>query len=412
MRADYTQGREWGRWMSEIRRFLELLIDRFKEVRGSLVASSLTFTTLLSLVPLVAVSFTVMGQLPMFAQLGATLKVFLLTNLLPDKAGKVIATYAVQFSQKAGDLTLFGGIALIATAVLLLMTIDRSFNAIWQVRRPRPVWNRIALFWLAITFGPVVLAASIAATTFAVTASLGAVDEPQWLRSMVLRMMPMLLFSALFSYLFFAMPNRRINPRHALAGGVFAGVGIVLLQRLLGVYFARFPSYTLLYGTFSAIPIFLVWLYSTWLVILTGAMITAVIPDFLAHRRVLPATVAGRFYASTRLLAALEQAQRASVLSSLTDLAAASRQRIEETDAMLESMREAGWVCESDDGAWLLVGAAGSVSAGQLFNRFVLSAADLVRLSRGDPPDAVQSAQQIAAVLAGVLERPNKDQIG
>ena len=79
---------------------------------------------------------------------------------------------------------------------------------------------------------------------------------------------------------------------------------------------------------------------------------------------------------------------------------------------MLESMREAGWVCESDDGAWLLVGAAGSVSAGQLFNRFVLSAADLVRLSRGDPPGAVQSAQQIAAALAGVLERPTKDQIG
>jgi len=412
MRADYTQGREWGRWMEEIRRFLELLIERFKEVRGSLVASSLTFTTLLSLVPLVAVSFTVMGQLPMFAQLGTTLKVFLLTNLLPDKAGKVIATYAVQFSQKAGDLTLFGGVALIATAVLLLMTIDRSFNAIWQVKRPRPVWNRIALFWLAITFGPVVLAASIAATTYAVTASLGAVDEPLWLRSIVLRMLPMLLFSTLFAYLFFAMPNRRIHPRHALAGGVFAGVGIVLLQRLLGVYFARFPSYTLLYGTFSAIPIFLVWLYSTWLVILVGAMITAVIPDFLAHRRVLPQTTAGRFYASTRLLSALEQAQRAGAVSTLADLAAASRQRIEETEAMLESMRDAGWVCESDDGAWLLVGTAGAVSAGKLFSRFVLSAADVARLASGDRPLAAQSAQQLAEALARALDRHDADQIG
>lgn len=412
MRADYTQGREWGRGMEEVRRFLELLIERFKEVRGSLVASSLTFTTLLSLVPLVAVSFTVMGQLPMFAQLGTTLKVFLLTNLLPDKAGKVIATYAVQFSQKASDLTLFGGVALIATAVLLLMTIDRSFNAIWQVKRPRPVWNRIALFWLAITFGPVVLAASIAATTYAVTASLGAVDEPVWLRSMVLRLMPVLLFSALFAYLFFAMPNRRINPRHAIVGGAFAGVGIVLLQRLLGVYFARFPSYTLLYGTFSAIPIFLVWLYSTWLVILVGAMVTAVIPDFLARRRVLPPTVAGRFYASTRLLAALEQAQRAGVLSTLSELAAASRQRIEETDAMLESMREAGWVCESDDGGWLLVGAAGAVSPGQLFSRFVLSAADVAQLASGDQSGAAQSAQQMAAALARALDRPNTDQIG
>lgn len=397
--------------MQEIRRFLDLLVERFTDVRGSLVASSLTFTSLLSLVPLLAVSFTVMGQLPMFAELGATLKVFLLTNLLPDKAGKVIATYAVQFSQKAENLTLFGGIALIATAVLLLMTIDRSFNAIWQVKRPRPIWNRFALYWLALTIGPVVLAASVAASTYAVTASLGVVGEPEWLRSVMLRSLPALLFCALFSYLYFAVPNRRIQPWHAIAGGVFAGAGIVLLQRLLGVYFSRFPTYTLLYGTFSAIPIFLVWLYSTWLVILIGAMVTAVIPEYLARRRLLPQTVAGRFYASLRLLGALEVAQRAGAQSSLAGLAAASRQRIEEAEAMLEAMREAGWVCESDEGGWLLVGSAGVLTPGQMFARFVFSPDELLRM--GAPGDtAANSARELAAAISTALDRRASDQIG
>ncbi|GAA5180173.1 YihY family inner membrane protein [Niveibacterium umoris] len=397
--------------MYEIRRFVDLLIERFVEVRGSLVASSLTFTTLLSLVPLIAVSFTVMGQLPMFSELGTTLKIFLLTNLLPDKAGKVIATYAVQFSQKAENLTLFGGIALIATAVLLLMTVDRSFNAIWQVKRPRPIWNRFALYWLALTIGPIVLAASVAASTYAITASLDVVADPAWLRTAVLRMLPVVLFSALFTYIFFAVPNRRIEPWHAAAGGIFAGIGIVVLQRLLGVYFARFPTYTLLYGTFSAVPIFLVWLYSTWLVILVGAMVTAVIPDFLARRRLLPQSVAGRFYASVRLLSALETSQKAGRLTSLAWLATASRQRIEETEAMLESMREAGWVCETDAGGWLLIGSAGAVGAKELFSRFVLSSEDIAKLGAADDEASQMSASELAAAIAGVLGQ-GKDQIG
>ncbi|MCX9157609.1 YihY family inner membrane protein [Niveibacterium sp. 24ML] len=399
--------------MHEIRRFVGLLVERFSEVRGSLVAGSLTFTTLLSLVPLVAVSVTVIGQLPMFAQLGATLKIFLLTNLLPDKAGKVIATYAIQFSQKAENLTLFGGIALIATAVLLLMTVDRAFNAIWQIRRPRPLWSRIALFWLTLTFGPIVLAASIAATTFAITASLGAMDEPAWLRGFMLRSaLPVLLFSALFSYLFFAMPNRKIDRVHAMIGGLFAGVGIVVLQRLLGVYFSRFPSYTLLYGTFSAIPIFLVWLYSTWLVILIGAMISAVIPDFLARRNVLPPSAAGRLYASLRLVGVLDAAQRDRRVASLSALAAGSRQRIEETEAMLESMREAGWVSESDEGGWLLVGSAGSIDPAMLFSRFVIAADEIEGLSRGDADDAARASYEAITRVNEALRAKALAQIG
>ena len=385
--------------MTEIRRFLNLLIERFNDVRCSLIAGSLAFTTLLSLVPLLAVTLTVMGQMPVFQVLGQTLRRFLIENFLPDKAGKVIATYAVQFSEKASDLTLVGSAALIATAVLLLLTIDRAINAIWVVKRPRALWTRLTVYWVAITLGPILLAASIAATTEVVRASLGAVNEPEWLRSAVSRALPVVLFSIFFGFLFFAVPNRRIVPLHAAIGGFIAGLGIVLLQRALGYYFASFPSYTLLYGTFSAVPIFLVWLYASWLVVLIGALIAAVIPDYLLHRRLLPSTVAGRFYAAIRLRAALVTAQREGRLATLAELAHESRQRIEDTEYMLEAMREAGWITENDDGHWLLIGRGEALDHAALFRRFVLPVEEIRRLSADA---SAEERESIAAMLRKV----------
>lgn len=204
----------------DVQRFARLVFDRFLAVRAMTVAGSLAFTTLLSFVPLLVVALTVIGQMPVFARLGRTLRAFLLENLLPDRAGKVIASYALQFSDKAVDLTLVGSLALTATAVLLLLTIDRVFNAIWMVKRPRPLWTRLAIYWMALTLGPLILAASIAATTFLVSASLGAVDEPLWLRHSAFKLLPPLLFTLFFTFLYRAVPNRRIRRAHALIGGL------------------------------------------------------------------------------------------------------------------------------------------------------------------------------------------------
>lgn len=384
--------------LRDVQRFAKLVVERFLAVRAMTVAGSLAFTTLLSCVPLLVVALTVIGQLPVFAHLGKTLRSFLLENLLPDRAGKVIATYALQFSDKAVDLTLVGSLALIATAVLLLLTIDRVFNAIWMVKRPRPLWARLAIHWMALTLGPLILAASIAATTFLVSASLGAVDEPAWLRHGAFRVLPPLLFTLFFAFLYRTIPNRRTRRAHALIGGFVAALGLVLLQRLLGIYFARFPSYTLLYGAFSAMPIFLVWLYSSWLVVLGGAVVAAVIPDFLAERRLLPATVPGRFYAALRLADALAEAQRNERVPTLEELARASLQRIEETEAMLEAMRAEGWVAETDGGEWVMVGGGASLDAGRIFRRFVLPLAELEALSR-------EADGRGNAALRDVLER-------
>jgi membrane protein len=259
--------------------FLSRCIARFREERCAQAAASLAFTTLLALVPLLTVALVLISHFELFSGLGMALRKFLLANMLPEKAGKVIATYALQFTQKTGRLTILGTGMLILTALLLIFSIDRVLGRIWRVRQPRPIIRRILVYFGGLVVGPVVLGASVAAATYLMTASLGLVNEPVWVNELVLRMLPALLLAALCALIYYAMPNRPVAPRHAAAGGVVAALGFTLVQRGFGVYVASFPNYTLIYGAFSALPIFLVWLYLSWLAVLAGALTAAVLGE-------------------------------------------------------------------------------------------------------------------------------------
>lgn len=259
--------------------FLTRCIVRFREERCAQAAASLAFTTLLALVPLVTVALVLISHFDVFSALGAALRSFLLANLLPEKAGKVIAVYALQFSQKTGRLTLLGTVMLVATALLLLLSIDRVFGRIWRVRQPRPLLKRILVYLGVLLLGPVVVGGCIAAATYLLTASLGLVNEPRWMTNFLLKALPALLLAALCGVIYYAMPNRPVARRHALAGGLVAAVGFSLLQRGFAIYVAAFPNYTLIYGAFATVPIFLVWLYLSWLVVLAGALTTAILGE-------------------------------------------------------------------------------------------------------------------------------------
>ncbi|PKO49504.1 MAG: hypothetical protein CVU28_16080, partial [Betaproteobacteria bacterium HGW-Betaproteobacteria-21] len=154
--------------LQSFRDFAALFAERFGATRCPQVASSLAFTTLLALVPLITVTISMFGNMPGMDEIGASLKTFLLQNLLPDRAGQIITTYAIQFSQKAARLTLIGTILLAITALLLLATIERVFNHIWGVRKPRRMLLRITVYWFVLTLGPVVLGASVIATGYLV----------------------------------------------------------------------------------------------------------------------------------------------------------------------------------------------------------------------------------------------------
>ena len=259
--------------------FLMRCVKRFREERCAQAAASLAFTTLLALVPLLTVTLVLISHFEFFASLGAALRNFLLANLLPEKAGKVIAAYVLQFSQKTGRLTILGTSMLVVTALLLLFSIDRVFSQIWRVRQQRPLVKRVLLYLTCLVLGPVVLGAIVAAATYLLTSSLGLVNEPKWIANLLLRSLPVLLLATLCSWIYYALPNKPVAPWHAVSGGVLTALGFALIQRGFAMYLSLVPNYTLIYGAFAALPILLVWLYLSWLVVLAGALAAAVMGE-------------------------------------------------------------------------------------------------------------------------------------
>lgn len=245
------------------------------------IAAALSFATLIGLVPMIATAFALISHLPVGAGLGSALEKFLLANLLPDKAGIIIAKYIGQFASRAGRVTFLGVVVLGATALIQMLTIERAFNQIWRVKAVRPLLRRLAIHGLALLLGPLVFGASLAAISFVVGVSLGVLDEPAWVSQMVIRgVVPFVFMTALFGLLYWGVPNKPVKPWHAVFGGAMAALGFVGLQKLFTLYLsAGFTVNAVVYGAFSAIPVFLVWLYASWSVILIGALLVAELPQ-------------------------------------------------------------------------------------------------------------------------------------
>jgi membrane protein len=265
-------------------RYPVLLMQKLREVRAVQTASSLAFTSLLAIVPMLTVSIIVTDKVGVFSPVSAGVRQFLIREVLPDRAGRVITNYVVQFSQKAAGLTVLGTALLVLTALMLLQTIDKTFNGIWHVTAPRPWFVRLPAYVLALMLGPLLFGLGAYVTSMLVSASLGFVNEPRWVAKLSYQVASATLLSALFAYVFHVVPNKALNSWHSVVGGIVAGVGIVLIQRLFGLYLSRLPNFTLVYGTFSVLPIFLIWLHATWLVVLFGATVAASLHEYPGKR--------------------------------------------------------------------------------------------------------------------------------
>lgn len=256
------------------------MLRRFRQERFTQIAASLSYTTLLSLVPLVGLVVGLMADLPFFPLILEQINAFLVHNLLPDKAGVVIAKYTLIFSHKINRLTWIGVSFLAVTALVLMLTIERALNHVWQVAVSRSPGRRLRLYLVMVLAGPLVLGAAFGVTSYLVTASLGLLNEPMWVGRFLLKGLSAVLLGGFFAFLYYAVPNVPIRPRHALWGGALATLAITVMQRGFEFYLAKVPSYTLIYGAFAAVPIFLVWLYLSWLAVLLGALLAATL-----HRR-------------------------------------------------------------------------------------------------------------------------------
>ncbi len=345
---------------------------RFYEERGLQVAASLSYTTLLSLVPLFTVALAVSTAFPVFDETVDALQLFVFENFLPDARGiDTIADQINSFTQNAGRLTAIGIAFFAVTAVLLIRTIDEALNGIFRVQRPRPVLQRVLIYWAVLTLGPALVGGSLSATSFALGSSLGWLNL-DILADAILRVLPFLFTCAALTLLYAVVPYRHVPWRHALAGGILAGIAFEIAKRAFALYLVRFPTYTLIYGAFATIPIFLVWMYVSWVVMLAGAALTAMLP---AYHIPDPRKVAGSDFADTlAVLGALARAHADGRVLTLRRLTALLRLMPHRCEEILERCRGRGWTARTEKDGWVLAHDAASIRLEDLFRAFVYDA--------------------------------------
>ena len=250
------------------------IMRRFRSEQMMQTSSALAFTTLLALVPLVTLVLSVADAVPYLNHLIKRLDFLIQENLLPRGAASAISGSIGRFSHRAQQLTAVGIALLSITAFVLMLTIEHTFNHLWQVKA-RPLFARLRLYVFAITVWPFVLAAIAAIISFTVSSSLGLFDEPVWFRKFVLKVVSVVMLWLFFSFLYFAVPNASVPRRNALLGGAFAALAFAGMQKMFEIYLSSSAVLTSVYGAFSAVPVFLVWLHMSWAVVLVGGLVAA-----------------------------------------------------------------------------------------------------------------------------------------
>ena len=258
------------------------LRGRFREDQLGLTASSLTFTTSIAMVPFLTVALAIFTAFPMFSKLQGALQGWLVSSLIPDNIARQVLGYLTLFSSQANKLGVAGLAVLLVTAIALILTIDRTLNNIWRVKAPRPLAQRVLIYWAAITLGPLVLAVSLAVSSFVVSASSGLVGSLPFSLRFLLDVFQFVLVAGGLAALYHYVPNTYVKWTHAWAGGVFVAAGIEVAKKVLSLYLSNVPTYSVIYGAFATLPILLVWIYVAWIIVLLGAVIAAYLPSLLA----------------------------------------------------------------------------------------------------------------------------------
>jgi membrane protein len=373
------------------RRFPPLLdlarsaVRRFNDDHCMQIAGSLTFTTLLSIVPLATVALTVISAFPVFREMNEALESFVMENLMPDPAD-AIAAYTEQFRANAARLTALGLAFLVATAVMLMVTIEHAFNQIWRVRHPRSVFQRTIIYWTLLTVGPVLIGASLSLTSWLVSQSLGLVSGIPGAGVTLLKVVPVVLTSGALALLYLALPNRRVALKDALAGGVLAGLVFEASKRAFAWYVTHFASYKLVYGAFASVPIFLVWIYVSWLIVISGAVVVAVLPEWRARSACKRPPAGADFLDALRILKVLWEAHQSGKVVRLARLHAAVGASIERMESLLEVMLAASWVGRAVPDARVLSQDPAGITLRAVYDLFVFRSDALAAANAAQAP--------------------------
>lgn len=321
------------------------LRERFREDHLGLTASSLTFTTTMALVPLITVLLAVFTAFPMFATFQDVLQKWLLQSLIPNNIARQVLGYLTQFAGQANKLGVAGVALLLVTALALILTIDHTLNGIWRVRTPRPLGQRVLVYWAALTLGPLLLGISLSITSYAISASKGMVGVLPGELQLLLDVVQFFLMAWGLAALYYYVPNTQVKWAHAWVGGLFVATGFELAKRLLTLYLSKVPTYSLIYGAFATVPILLLWIYTAWVIVLLGAVIAAYLPSLLSGVQRRAGAHGLQFQLALETLQQLDAVRNTEAKGLvMTQLAALLRVDTLQLEPVLEALRQLDWI--------------------------------------------------------------------
>ncbi|MET0072030.1 MAG: virulence factor BrkB family protein [Candidatus Thiodiazotropha sp.] len=389
-----------------IKSFLWLWIDHFVNGGGIRHVAPLTYTTLLSLVPLMTVMLALFSIFPVSERISAQIEEFLFQNFVPA-AGEAVHQHLKNFSQKAAQLTGVGFLFLILVALLLMNNIDKAFNTIWHVRRKRPALAKFTVYWAILSLGPILIVISVGVTSYLVSIPFFSDAETvALLRSRLLGMMPILISALAFTLLYALVPNRSVMLRHAVAGGVVAALLFEASKRGFALYVTTFPTYEAIYGALAVVPIFLIWLYLSWLVTLLGAEFTYCLGIYRYHWRERRQQRGNRFLLALDIIRVLRESQHQGRSTTTGQFQA----RLDDCsgsqlESLLDSLQRARLVLLADDKGWVLARDLREVTLAELYS------SDAYVLPDGDRLAAVSDEfraliEQANRSLKETMQRP------
>ena len=354
---------------SKLFAFARFVVRRFDEERVPQAASSMTFTTLLALVPVLTVMVAVASIFPVFDRWSDSFVSFVNQTIVPQGA-EMVFDYINDFRDQAGKLTAIGSVMLMVTSLMLIRTIDNTFNRIWRVNTQRPWMMQFLVYWALLTFGPLSLGVGISFMVGSFQGSALASFVPQWMGG-VLQTLGTLFFATLLLWcLYRFVPNRFVPGRHAFIGALITAFCLETARFLFAWYMGNFDGYRSIYGALAAVPFFLAWLNLLWTLLLGGAVLTSSLSYWQgeAFRRDLDSS--RRFDDVLKILILLNDAQEEGRALTVQEFREYINMGYDKLGELLEKLAQSGYIYNGRQG-WVLKTGADSIELGELFKLFV-----------------------------------------
>lgn len=371
-----------GRDLHSLQHLVRLIATRFSQDRCAQMAATLTFIALLSVVPVLTIFFTAYSAFPGFADVADAVRKFLAADMIPETGGKLVSFYLAQFGENAARLTAISMLLLAATAVIMVLAIDRALSTIWHVSRPRPLMQRVLIYWLVLTLGPLLVGGSLSLTTWLVAVSVGYAAPISGLGVAALKLTPILLTAPAFTFLFRVVPNRYVPMRHAIIGGVVSAFAFESMNSFFALYIAHLPSYKLVNAAFATIPVFLLWVYLSWISILLGGVVASSLSHWRSVDRQQPDPMAHLYYALC-MLRLMNKGLRSGSVQTLPVFCEKLRVGFDVLEQILGKLQRANVVSKLAGQGWGMVREPELVKLKELHRLFVFDPDVIVRHDDG-----------------------------